>query len=99
MKPLESAASPAPAPQIAPSLPFGVTLITLVLARVAASYPITQPVYGLISQCDAQARYTTPFNNNNPDRSLYCLGSKIAKPPWLPSPVPGYFAFTSTPFI
>jgi len=36
MSPASSAVSPAPAPQIAPSLPFGVTLITVFCASVVA---------------------------------------------------------------
>src|SRR5580704_18867630 len=95
MFPVLSAASPAPDIQIAPCLPLGTTFSTLVWASVDASYPMIQPVYKPMSQCDAHPVYTTPFSNSSPARSLYCAGSKITLPLELLSPVPGKDAWTS----
>src|SRR5207244_3411693 len=36
-----------------------------------------------------QEVYTTPFRRSSPVRSLYWAGSKMTRPPLLPSPVPG----------
>ena len=43
-----------------PSPPLGVAFQTNVCASVAASYPITQPWYGPVSQCDAQPTWPSP---------------------------------------
>src|SRR5436305_928556 len=95
MLPALSAAGPAPAFQNAPSLPFGVTLRTLVWASVFWLYPMTHPVYGRMSQCDDQAVYTIPLSRRRPGRSLYCLGSKVTAPPMELSPEPGNVAATA----
>ena len=54
--------------------------------RLLSLYPMTQAVYGKLSQCDAQLVYTVPFQISSPARSLYCFGSKVSVPPTLPSP-------------
>src|SRR5258706_16477278 len=92
MLPLASAAGPAPAAHTDPSLPFGVRFRTLIWLRLASLYPMTHPVYGTMSQCEAQLVYTTPFHNSKPARSLYCFGSKVSTPLTLPAPLPGYVA-------
>src|SRR6266478_7640573 len=93
MFPDESAASPAPLIQIAPSVPFGVTFSTLDIANVDALKPMIQPLYGSMSQCEAQAVYTTPFRSRRLARSLYWPGSKTTFDPVLFGPVPGYVAW------
>src|ERR1700730_6869715 len=89
MWPAGSAAGPAPLIHTAPSDPFGVTFNTLVCASVPASYAMIHPVYGRLSQCEAQAVITMPLRRSSADRSVYCLGSKMTEVPSLLSPVPG----------
>src|ERR1039457_1437772 len=96
MLPFASAAGPAPACHTDPSLPLGVKFRTLTRLRLVSLYPMTHAVYGKWSQCDAQLVYTVPFQTSKPARSLYCFGSKVSRPPTLPSPVPAYVACTST---
>ena len=68
--PPASRAGPAPAFQNAPPLPLGVTFRTDRMASVASSKAMIQPVYGLASQCEPHAVYSTPPETSSADRSL-----------------------------
>src|SRR5579875_2304413 len=96
MLPSASAAGAPPLFHKAASFPFGAKLNTLVCCKFVFPYPISQPVYGRISQCDPQLVYTTLFSNINPGRLLYCFGSKVTVPLLLLSPLPASDASTGT---
>src|SRR5580693_2422190 len=63
---------PLPDCQMPPSEPLGVSLKADSCAKVAASYDITQPLYGGVSQCEAHAMKTRPAESASPAR-WFCV--------------------------